>query len=184
MTSDMHWEVLEKSRIADCRVFSVHEMRSQNVARHADKQYSFYVLDCPNWVNIIPVTPEGNVILIEQFRHGLGEVVLEIPGGMVDEGEEPGATAARELQEETGFAAEEIVYLGFNHPNPAIQGNRCFSYLARNVKKVSQPHFDTTEHIVTREVPLVQIPQLIADGTISHALVITAFHMLDLLNKK
>ena len=120
--------------------------------------------------------------MIEQFRHGTGEVTLEIPGGMVDEGETAAEAAARELFEETGFKIEKLVSLGASRPNPAIQDNWMHNFLALNVSAVSRPEFDGAEHTTVRLTPLEQIPELIANGTITHALVILAFYKLSLYN--
>src|SRR4051812_5610502 len=87
-------------------------------------------IDTPEWCNIIAVTPEDQLVLIRQYRFGVGASTLEIPGGLVERGEDPAAAAARELEEETGYVAGRVVPLGAVHPNPALQGNRCHSFLA------------------------------------------------------
>jgi 8-oxo-dGTP pyrophosphatase MutT (NUDIX family) len=126
------------------------------------------------------VTPDGQVVLIRQFRHGVEEVTLEIPGGMVDEGEaDPSETARRELLEETGYEAAEMVPIGVVAPNPAFLDNRCYTFLARDVRQVSAPQFDGTEYIELELAPLETIPELIRGGRISHALVVAAFYHLD-----
>ena len=107
-----------------------------------------------------------------------GEVTLEIPGGMCDPGESPLEAARRELLEETGHEAQEMVELGWVHPNPAIQTNRCYTYLARDVRQVSEPAPDGNESFEQLSVPLSEIPQLIATRGITHALVVAAFHLL------
>ena len=85
---------------------------------------SFYVVEAPDWINVIPLTPDNEVLLLRQFRFGVDDFTLEIPGGICDPGEPPLEAAGRELREETGHAAGEIVELGWVHPNPAIQNNR------------------------------------------------------------
>lgn len=89
------------------------------------KDHDFLVLDSKDWINVVPVTPAGNLVLIRQFRHGTASLVWEIPGGMMDEEDKsPEQAAQRELLEETGYVPEAMAFLGAVHPNPAIQNNR------------------------------------------------------------
>ena len=170
------WERVASDEIADCRVFRVHRDRSVNPRDYSE--HDFYRLEAPDWVNVIPLTSDEEVVMIEQYRHGTREVSLEIPGGMVDEDEEPRESAARELLEETGYQAPSLVALGGARPNPAIQGNWIHFFLAQNVTYKGEPQFDGTEQTVVRLVPLREVPALISDGTINHALVIVAFYRL------
>ena len=179
--SQMIWERIESERTADCRVFQVWRDRSRN-PRHGGT-HDFYRIEAPDWVNIVPLTSNNEVVMIEQYRHGTGEVTLEIPGGMVDDGESPSDAAARELLEETGYAPREVVRLGRARPNPALQTNWIYSFLARDVQLTKAPCFDATEHATVRLVPLAEIPGLIADGTISHALVVVGFYWLSLYER-
>lgn len=164
--------------LADCRVFRVRRDISRDP--RGGREHDFFVLDAPDWINIIPVTARGEVVLIEQYRHGTGELSLEIPGGMVDDGEDPRDTAARELLEETGYEASEIVELGRTRPNPAIQNNWIHTYLARDVAHRGEPSNEGTEHTVVRLVAVERVPSLIAEGSITHSLVVVAFHLLSL----
>ncbi len=170
------WERVASEQIADCRVFRVHRDRSLNP--RDGSEHDFYRLEGPDWVNIIPLTSDDEVVMIEQYRHGTREVTLEIPGGMVDENEQPRESAARELLEETGYQAPSVVSLGKARPNPAIQDNWIHFFLAPNVAYKGEPQFDGTEQTVVRLVPLREVPALIGAGTINHALVIVAFYRL------
>ena len=141
-------------------------------------EHKFVVLEGGDWVNVIPITPEGKVVFVEQFRHGIRANTIEIPGGMVDPGEVPSQAAARELLEETGYAGDAPQELGWIHPNPAIQDNRCWSYVVRNARKIAPAATEGSEDIAVFELPLKDIPRLIAAGKITHALVVVGFQWL------
>jgi ADP-ribose pyrophosphatase len=175
------WRRLGSEQLADCRVFKVRRDRSADP--RDGREYDFYVIEAPDWINVIPLTDDGRVVLVEQYRHGTGELSLEIPGGMVDPGESPDETAARELFEETGYAGGELSLLGKTRPNPAIQNNWLHAYVARGVRFRSEPVFDGTEQTVVRLVPFEEVPRLIREGAVTHSLVVAAFHLLSLCEK-
>lgn len=176
------WKRVASEQIADCRVFRVR--RDLSINPRDGSQHDFYCIEAPDWINIIPLTANDEVVMIEQYRHGAAEATLEIPGGMVDEGESPREAAVRELLEETGYLATKTIELGKARPNPAIQQNWIHLFLAPDASYHRAPHFDTTEHTIVRLVPLAHVPALIADGTITHALVIVAFYRLWLYQEK
>lgn len=173
------WEKTNTEYLGDFRIFRIRADSSRSP--RTGTVHRFFVLESPDWINVIPLTPEGNVVMIRQFRHGTEDVTLEVPGGMVDgEDGDPSVSAARELREETGYEGTEIVHLGSVAPNPAFLNNRCHSYLARNVRPVAEPQLDGAEDISFEEIPLADIPGLIRDGAITHSLTITAFYYLQL----
>lgn len=177
----LSWQKIASEKIAECKVFSVHRNLSQRFRDEEKKLHNFFVFHPSNWVNVIPVTPDNQVVLIEQFRHGIEQVTLEIPGGMVDPEDTNSEHAARrELLEETGYTSDEVIFLGRNHPNPAIQSNVCDTYLARNVRQVETPMFFGTEEVSVTLMPLAKIPSLIKSGLLTHSLGIAAFHLLQL----
>jgi 8-oxo-dGTP pyrophosphatase MutT (NUDIX family) len=163
------WITEEQSVEADCRVFRV--MRAIRRSPRDRSLHTFYVLDSPCWVNVVALTADDDVVLIEQWRHGTGEVHLEIPGGIVDEGESPHVAAVRELLEETGYRPDELYRLGSYRPNPAIMDNRCHTYLATGCRKVQEPTPDGTEMIRVRLEAAARLPELLASGEIDHAIV-------------
>lgn len=173
------WDVKEEGSLIDTRIFSVRQRRCTS-KRDPAKSGLFYYLDGGDWVNVVALTSDEQVVMIEQYRHGLDEVTLEVPGGMVDDGEEPLQAGLRELVEETGFTGEQARIIGVVSPNPAIQTNRCHTVLVENVAKTQDAQQDASEEIETRLVPLVDVGRLIRDQVIHHALVVAAFHHLSL----
>lgn len=167
------WRRTGSRQLADYRFFQLRQDTSRH-PRHG-REYDFFIFEFPHWVNIIPLTPQGEVVFVRQFRHGARELTLEIPGGMVDPGETPEQAALREMAEETGYSAPDAVELGWVHPNPAIQENRCWTFLAEDVAPGAQL-LEGSEAIEVEAIPLDRVPALFEDGTISHALVVTAFH--------
>jgi len=171
---------MHSARVYSTPIFDLHRHRRSHPER---SPHNFYVLEAPTWVNIIPLTAKGEVIMVRQFRHGIEGFTLEIPGGMVDpEDTNPRYAARREMIEETGFDSRQIVALGKVHPNPAIQRNYCYLYLARNVRLVGNPQLDGNEEVEVVKIPLSSIAGLIANRKITHALVIVAFSFLQLYN--
>lgn len=174
------WRRVSTEHVADCRVFEVTRQRNENPRDRL--AHDFYVLRAADWVNIIPITANGEVVMVEQYRHGIDQVTLEIPGGIVDEGEDAQTAGVRELYEETGYRAAEVIGLGTTHPNPAILNNRLHTYFAPNVVADGAPPMlhDATEETLVRLVPIADVPGLIATGVITHALVVVGFHLLSL----
>lgn len=167
------WTRCGRRELLTTSIFRVDEIS----LRHPDRgdEVPFYVIHSTDWVNVIPVTPQGEVVLIRQYRVGSNEIVLEIPGGMIDDGEAPAVAAARELAEETGFVPESLEPLGVVRPNPAMQDNRCYTFLARGAQRLVEQAFDTNEKIDVVTVPLDQIREMIRAGRIDHSLVVAAF---------
>ncbi len=167
------WKLLDTRCVSDHHIFTLNEDHYRFLP--SERERHFIRLSCPPWVNIIPVTADDRVVMVRQYRHGVREVTLEIPGGMVDPEEDPAVAARRELLEETGYDAKAIRPLGEVWPNPAIQDNLCHFYLAEGAYKAAPPQPDPFEKIEIETVPLADIPGLIAGGQIRHSLVITAF---------
>jgi ADP-ribose pyrophosphatase len=167
------WKLLSSDLDSDYRIFKVRRQWAQSP--RTGRESEFFTLDSSSWVNVIPITPTHEVVMIHQYRHGTKQVSLEIPGGLVDESD-PRDAAIRELAEETGYAGNPVTLLGSVSPNPALFSNRCYTYLVENAVKTKPVSFDESEDIEVDLVPLEKIPGLISDGSIDHALVIVAFH--------
>jgi len=168
------WRPLEREVVHDCRVFKVCRTAARNP--RSDETLDFFTLDAPDWVNVVPVTPAGDIVIVRQYRHGARGTTLEIPGGMVDPGESPAQAAARELLEETGYAAEALEELGSVNPNPALFANRCTSFLARDARAVAGILNQGDEETRVEIVAAADVPGLLRAGEIDHALVVAAFH--------
>ena len=154
--------------VADHGVFRVERLVYPVLPR------DIFVFSCPDWCNVVAETPAGEIVFVWQYRFGTDSVSLEIPGGVIDRGEEPIAAARRELREETGFDAESIELLSVVEPNPALQDNRCFTYLARGARLVGPTQFDDLEDLEVVLVPRNELPALLDSGQITHALVVSA----------
>ncbi len=173
------WEILEKKKTKDYKIFSIWEERAKNPRNGAIRD--LVILDFPEWISVIPVTAGGDVVMVRQYRHGVNEVLLEIPGGLMDKGDPSPETAARrELREETGYTADAFTLIGSLYPQPAVQSNRYHIFLAENAVKTGDTAFDEGEDLETVLIPLREIPRLIETGEIRHAMVVTAFYYLAL----
>jgi 8-oxo-dGTP pyrophosphatase MutT (NUDIX family) len=174
------WTVEGTRTLLDCRVFSIEERRMrQNAGAEdgaAEREGDFYILRTNDWVNVVALTDDDELVLIEQWRQGVLRVTLEIPGGIVDPGESPFDAAIRELAEETGYRAREWRALGSIEPNPAIQDNRCHTYLALGASPSGAQAFDAHEQCRVVVVPWAKVGALLAEGRITHALVAVALY--------
>jgi|GEM_PF-105850 8-oxo-dGTP pyrophosphatase MutT (NUDIX family) len=176
----LDWETLERRSGGNYRVFELEWVRRRHPLNGSSAE--FVVLHTPVWVNVIPITPEGNVVMVRQFRHGIEAVTLEFPGGIATANEDPRDAAIRECLEETGFsgASDTIEFLGEQLPNPAFMATRCYSFAWYGCMRTTAPRWDEHEIVETVEVPLGDIERLIATGAIQHSINLAAWSLFRL----
>ncbi len=175
----MRWDIEQDEIVDNFAIFQTR--RSTRVNPRTGSRFTFFLMRGLNWVNVIPITTKGEVVLVKQYRHGAEEITIEIPGGCVEKEEDhnPGISALRELEEETGYTTKEISPLGSIYANPAMQSMRVFTYLAKNCELSCSQSLDAGEEIEIFTKPLVDVYSMIRSGEIKHALVVAAFaHLL------
>ncbi len=153
------WTELDREVIASTPIFKL--VRSPRRSP-AETDSDYFLLDSPDWVNIVALTRDERdrecFVMVRQFRHGSMRISVEFPGGVVDPGEDPAESVAREFREETGYEAAEIILIGSINPNPALMSNRCYTYLAESVERVTGLDPDSDEYL---EVELVPVEDLV-----------------------
>lgn len=173
------WEQISSKVLGNFRIFSLRA--DSKISPRTGQPYEFLVLDCVNWVNVVALTPDEKLVMIEQYRHGSNTVELEIPGGTMDATDEsPVATGIRELREETGYEGANARLLGQVFANPAIMSNTCFTVFIENCELKHPLKLDAGEDLAPRVVPLADIPDLVKSGQIRHSLVVVALYHFEL----
>ncbi len=146
------------------------------ICQRSGVQKNFFRFDFPDWVNVVALTAEGDIVLVEQYRYGSGRVEIEIPGGVIEKGESPVDAGCRELLEECGYIGNKVSVIGQVHPNPAVQGNYCYTVLVEDAVRVAEQQLDDMEDIKVLLKPLKKVLSDISTGKsdITHGLVLNA----------
>lgn len=176
------WKQISSTPAGNFRIFTIRS--DKKISPRTGKEHDFFVIDSANWVNVVAITPGHKIVMVEQYRHGSNTVELEVPGGMIDlKDASPVAAGERELREETGYAGENARVLGRVWANPAIMSNTCFTVIVENCRPAHEIEWDHGEDLITRLVPVAEIPALIANGKIQHPLVVVALTHFDLYRR-
>jgi 8-oxo-dGTP pyrophosphatase MutT (NUDIX family) len=167
-----HWEKLGETVIAPTRIFDLTAVRYRHPARKTERD--FYVINTRDWVNVIALTADHQLVLVNQFRYGINQLSWEVPGGVIDAGEDPVTAGVRELTEETGFVGQNARLIGQIFPNPAILNNRCHFVLVENCVRTAELKWDADEEIQITTLPVNEVFKQAQTGLITHSLAVNA----------
>ena len=174
MTTNLEWKVLESKELYRAGLFRLRGDRCELPDHRVMPRY--YVMEFLNWVNIVPLTTDRKIVLVEQYRHAAAEVFLEIPGGSMDlpidgKSEDPLEAAVRELREETGYVPTRTELVCSHFPNPSMQNNLMHTFIGYDCKLVQAPEPDQYEDIrvVTKTIP--EVVELLLSGQMTHSIV-------------
>lgn len=172
---DLIWERIETRLDRSYDLFSISVQRSRSP--RTGNVHEFQVLNSPDWVAVIPVTPDNQVIMVRQYRHGTAGLSLEPPGGLIKDGQTPEESAREELEEETGYQASAFEMLGWMYPMPALFTNRFYVFLAREASPTGRINPDETEEIETVPIPVDRVKDYIRSGKINSSVMVAALHL-------
>lgn len=167
------WKTLSTETVFDCPIFRIRSHRRRSPRNH--KENAFFTMATFDWIQVIPVTAAGELVMVRQYRHGTDDFTVELPAGVISDADEtPREAARRELVEETGYVADRWEPFGTVHPNPAIQENSCHLFIAHGVSKAHEQALDDFEDIAVEVMPLDRVKRLIRDNTLTHAIALSA----------
>ncbi len=172
------WEKLGRTLQLKTRVFEVDAVRYRHPVRATEREF-VVINPSGDWVNVLAVTPNDHLVMVRQFRYGIDDFSLEIPGGVMDPGEDPVTAGLRELREETGFAGAPAKLLGSVHPNPAIQSNRAHFVLVEDALRSHDLEWDPDEEMHVTIEPVESVLAAARSGGITHSLVLNALMLFE-----
>ncbi len=172
-----------KNEVSELKV-RIFEVLRRTLSRPVDnKEGDFFIIKAPTWVNVIALTRDGQIVLVEQYRHGIHDISLEIPGGVVDPGEDAFETARRELAEETGYESKKWSKVGRVSSNPAILNNYTETWLAEDCERTRELSPDEFEELRVVTMPVDELLELVRSGEVHHALIVAALGLWQLQEK-
>jgi len=169
------WSLVDSRIDRRYNLFSV--SINKNRSPRTGNIHEFQVLNSPDWVAVIPLTADGRMVMVKQYRHGSSEISLEPPGGLVKAECTPEQSGLEELEEETGYRPESMELLGWMYPMPALFSNKFWVYLARNVVPAGKKSPDETEDLQTVLMPIEEVKEAVRTGAINCAVMIAALHL-------
>lgn len=173
------WNTIEENVNGNYQDYGIYKVETvKRKSPLTDFEGIYRVLKMKSWANIIAITPNKEVVMVVQYRHGIDNITTEIPAGIVEIDEKPEDAVMRELKEETGYIGDKPLLLGEFFPNPALQDNSCSSWLITNAQFSCEPLPDKDEDIEIKLVPLTEINEMINKGEIAHGLTLSAFYLL------
>ncbi|UYP47064.1 hypothetical protein NEF87_003349 [Candidatus Lokiarchaeum ossiferum] len=176
------WNLIKENKVFSSKPFNVYKKIYEKPEKRG--KFSAFVIQTPDWANIIVRNKKKEILLIRQFRFGSDKVELEIPGGCIDSDEAPIDGARRELKEETGYISNKFQQIGVVDANPAIQSNKCYTFLAENITNTGIRNLDPDEDLECQFYPMEDVQNFIRDGKITNTYIIAAFHWLSLYEQK
>lgn len=162
------WKVLESTYLVQRPWATLRVDKLEMPNGHIKDEY--YVLEYPTWVNMIGLTKDDKILFVRQYRHGAGKVLLELPAGVVEQGEDPKDGAIREMLEETGYAFDNIEYICELYANPATSGNVTYTYLMTGGEKVQEQQLDASEDIEVVALSIEEAKDLLYNNKIGQSL--------------
>lgn len=171
-SSPSRWQKGASRSLAATRIFDVRGVEFVHPVRGTRRE--FVVIDAPDWVNVVALTPDHRLVMVNQFRYGIDAFSWEVPGGVIDQGEDPVAAGVRELAEETGYTGVRARLLGTVNPNPAILDNRCHLVLVEDAARTGPQAWDPDEEIEVEAMPVDEVYAWAQSGRITHSLVLNA----------
>ena len=181
MKNKGNWELVGDKTYDKFKIFEAR--KSTRINPRTGKPFDFFLMSGVDWANVIALTPNNEVVLVQQYRHGAESYQIEIPGGCIEPGENPADSALRELGEETGYTATDIKPLGTIFANPAMMSMRLHCFVAFNAVKDQGVSLDPGEDIQTIVRPINSVLDMVKSGEINHALIVAAFGLYALADR-